>query len=302
MGTPEFALPSLRALHSRHEVVAAYTQPDRPSGRGRAQRPSPVKELAGEFGVPVRQPRTLRDADEIAHLRALAPDVVCVAAYGMILPPELLAIPPHGCINVHASLLPRYRGAAPVHRAILSGERVTGVSIMKMEEGLDTGPYALQVEVPVGESTVEELTDTLSVIGAHALLDVLEQVENGTVAWTPQDDSVATYASKITRDDVSLDPAMSVAEAMRRVRASTRSASTRICLDGRTLTVLSVAPADIAVESGAVSVEAGQPVIGFADGALVLTEVRPEGRSLMEGSCFARGARLDAGCAWERCE
>lgn len=301
MGTPRFAVPSLRALHDRHDVVAVYTQPDRPSGRGRSPMPSPVKEAATDLGLTIRQPETLLDPEEVAYLREIAPDVVCVAAYGLLLPPDVLAVPRYGCINVHASLLPRYRGAAPVHRAILAGDRVTGVSIMKMEEGLDTGPYALQVEVPVGEATVEELTDTLSTIGSHALLDVLDHVEDATVVWTRQDDAAATYAPKITRADVALDPDMTVEEAMRRIRASTRSASTRVCLAGRTLTVIAVVPTDTPVGPGHMTLDSGQPVIGLSDGALVLTEVRPEGRSSMEGSCFARGARLGEQCVWERC-
>ncbi len=301
MGTPEFAVPSLLALAEKHEVLVAYTQPDRPAGRGRLIVPSPVKRTALDLGLSVRQPPTLRDESETEFLEELAPDVICVAAYGLILPRLVLDIPRLGCVNVHASLLPRYRGAAPVHHAILDGQQATGISIMRMEEGLDTGPYAAQVIVPVAEASVEELTATLAQIGAHALIEVLDAMEAGSVTWTVQDEGEASYAAKITRDDVALDPSLTVTDALRRIRASTRSSSSRVCVEGRNLTVLAAQESDVAAAPGDVTLDSGQLAIGLADGSLVLTEVRPEGRSAMEGSCFARGARLDTECSWGRC-
>lgn len=301
MGTPSFAVPSLRALAAVHDVRAVYTQPDRPAGRGRHLSASPVKEVATSLGIPLRQPATLRDAHEVAFLRSLACDVVCVAAYGLILPPDILSAPRYGCVNVHASLLPAYRGAAPVHRAILDGVHVTGVSIMRMEEGLDTGPYASQVTVPVGDATVEELTEVLAEAGARALLEVLADIEAGRAVWTTQDGERATYAPKITRHHVALDPGLHVADALRRVRASSRSAPARLCLGGTTLTVVRAHASEIALEPGEARFEEARLVIGLADGAIALTEVRPEGRASMEGACFARGARLTAECHWAGC-
>ncbi|MBW6468462.1 MAG: methionyl-tRNA formyltransferase [Coriobacteriia bacterium] len=301
MGTPSFALPSLDALIDAHDVVAVYTQPDRPSGRGRAPVPSPVKHLAAEHDIPVHQPVTLREPDEWERLAGLAPDVVCVAAYGLILPPEVLAVPRFGCINVHASLLPRYRGAAPVHRAILAGDERTGVSIMRMEEGLDTGPYARQDEADLDDLTVDEATDLLGELGAGALLSVLEQVEAGAVVWVEQDDSAATYADKISRDDVALHPGLTVSEALRRIRASSRSASSRVCVDGRNITLLRGSSVDSAPPPGTAAVTREALVLGFADGGVSVDEIRPEGKSCMDGACFARGARLAAEVIWGPC-
>lgn len=301
MGTPEFAVPSLRALCAAHEVSLVYTQPDRPAGRGRALRPSPVSQLARDLGVPVRQPASLRDASETEVLRALEPDVVCVAAYGLILPPEILEVPKFGCVNVHASLLPRHRGAAPVHRAILEGDRVTGVSIMRMEEGLDTGPYAAQLPVALEDLSLDEATALIAKAGANLLLAVLALVECGRAVWHPQDDSAATYAHKVTRGDLVLDPGLSAEHALRRIRASSRSAGARISVGGRPVSVIRAGYAGAEVASGEVAVTPDSLILGFADGALVLEAVRPEGRGDMNGACYARGARLETGATWEPC-
>ena len=299
MGTPAFAVPSLQVLAERHHLVLVVTRPDRPAGRGGAPRPSEVKRAALELGIDLLQPDTLRGDTSLA-LAAAAPDVICVAAFGMLLPPEVLAIPPFGCINVHASLLPRHRGAAPIERAILLGDEVTGVSIMRMEEGLDTGPYALRREVPVHDMHAEALASVLSEVGAEALLDALEAVEDGTVSWTPQDESLATHAAKITKDDVALRPEIGTAEALRRIRASSRRAPARACVGDREITVVSARAAEVAVGPGDLCVVDGIPALGVADGALVLERVRPAGRGDMSGPDWARGARLDVGVCW-RC-
>lgn len=232
MGTPDFAVPSLERLAETHRVIGVYTRPDAASKRGRSLVAPPVKVAAQRLHVPVFQPLTLRDPAEIDRLRTLSPDVICVAAYGMILPSQVLEIPQHGCINVHASLLPRYRGAAPIHRAVLDGATTVGVSIMRMEEGLDTGPYALQRAIDVDDLDVPELTSRLGSIGAEALVETLADMESGSVEWTVQNDAEATYANKVTREDVELDPALTVSEAVRRVRASTRQAPAALEIDG----------------------------------------------------------------------
>jgi methionyl-tRNA formyltransferase len=301
MGSPEFALPSLRALASEHEVVTVYTQPDRPSGRGSHPVPTPAKRVALELGIPVRQPESLRNTAEQSALTALAPDVICVAAYGLILPPEVLHIPRHGCINVHASLLPRHRGAAPVHRAILAGDEMTGVSIMRMEEGLDTGPYALQTAIDLDDLSVDAATTALADAGAVALLEVLRRTEVGTVEWVAQDDSAATYAPKITRGDVAITPDLSVDAALRRVRASTRSASCRVCVAGRTVTIVRASCVRPGPPQGTVAVTGESLVLGLSDGGISIDEIRPDGRGCMDGACFARGARFESGAAWGPC-
>ena len=302
MGTPAFALPSLRALARAHEVIAVFTQPDRPSGRGRELMPSPVKQLAGELGIPLRQPVTLRDSAEQAYLAELAPDVVCVAAYGLILPPDVLAVPRYGCINVHASLLPRYRGAAPVHRAILAGDEEVGVSIMRMEEGLDTGAYALQQSVPIRGLQVEEATDLLAGLGARALLEVLDRIAAGTVEWTEQDDSLATYAQKITKADVALRPDLTVEEALRRILVSSSSAASRACVEGRNVTLVRASRVHPAPRPGVARISRDALILGFADGGLSVDEIRPAGKGCMDGACFARGARLAGEVAWGPCQ
>lgn len=220
-GTPEFSVPPLQALiDSEHQVVAVYTQPDRPAGRGRKLTPSPVKQQALDHNIPVFQPRTLRDQQAVAELAALAPDLMVVVAYGLLLPPQVLAIPPLGCINIHASLLPRWRGAAPIQRAIEAGDRETGVSIMRMEEGLDTGPVYLQKSIPIGaEETGGSLHDRLSLLGAAALMEALPGIADGTLEPVPQREEEATYARKLDKKEAVIDWRQPAWRIERRVRA-----------------------------------------------------------------------------------
>lgn len=297
MGTPGFAVPVLRALAGAHRVLAVYTRPDAASGRGSRLLPPPVKSVALELGLPVRQPATLRDPQVRAELAALRPDVVCVAAYGAILPPEVLAIPRHGCLNVHASLLPRWRGAAPIQRAILAGDATAGASIMRMEAGLDTGPWALQTRTPVGDATAAELTARLAELGASALLEVLSRLDD--VVWVTQDDADATYASKVTRADVALSPDLPAEDALRRVRASGASAPARLVVADRVLTVVAASRATAPVRAGVVLATPQALLIGMADAALSLDVVRPAGRGDMPGAAWARGARLSADAIWQ---
>ncbi len=206
-GTPDFSVPPLRALlESEHQVVGVHTQPDRPAGRGRKLQPSPVKQVAQEAGVPVYQPATLRRSEAVETIADLAPDLMVVVAYGLILPPEVLAIPRLGCVNIHASLLPRWRGAAPIQRAIEAGDRVTGVSIMQMDEGLDTGPVYLMRETPIErEDTAATLHDRLARLGAEALMEALPGIADGSLQPRPQDEAGATYAPKLEKKEAFID-------------------------------------------------------------------------------------------------
>ena len=221
-GTPQFAVPCLDAtLASGVEVVAVYTQPDRPAGRGRKLAASPVKERALAANVPVQQPKSLRHASAQQALRELAPDLVVVVAYGLILPPAVLAIPRHGCWNVHASMLPRWRGAAPIQRAILAGDPMSGVCLMQMDEGLDTGPVLLSLPVPIArDETAGSLHDKLATAGARVLADGLEQLRANRVpvAQRQPEDGI-TYATKLEKAEAVLDLALSARELERRVRA-----------------------------------------------------------------------------------
>lgn len=297
MGTPLFAVPALDALLATEEVVAVYTRPDSGSGRGRRVVDSAVKGRALETGVRLEQPLSLREPGVIEDLRTLAPDMIVVAAYGAILPPELVRMPRLGCINVHASLLPRWRGAAPVQRAILAGDDVTGISIMRMEEGLDTGPSCVQAEVTIDGMDATDLTSALATLGGVTLATALPIIASGDCEWNEQDASLATYATKVTAADVALDPALTVTDAWRRVRASGRSAPCRARIDGRRVTILEAAPADSPTATGAV-LAVGGLVLGLADGALEVATLIPEGKSPMSAADWVRGARLATDAQW----
>ena len=217
-GTPEFAAAALKSLIAAgHDVLLVLTQPDRPAGRGLKPTPSPVKVLAQAMGLAVAQPATLREPELKAALRRLDPEVMVVAAYGLLLPPEVLTLPRRGCLNIHASLLPRWRGAAPIQRAILAGDPVTGITIMQMDEGLDTGPMLLKKTCPIApDDTAQTLHDRLAQLGAVAIVEALSQLD--TLTAEPQDEALATYAPKITKEEARIDwsqPALAIARAVR---------------------------------------------------------------------------------------
>ena len=220
-GTPDFAASSLAAvLDSEHEVVAVYTQPDRPAGRGRKLTPSPAKQLAQEHGLPVVQPASLKDADAQAELAALNADVMVVVAYGLLLPQAVLDTPRLGCINVHASLLPRWRGAAPIQRAIEAGDSVSGVTIMQMDAGLDTGAMLYEVRTPItSRTTGGDLHDRLAIQGANALIHVLDNLDNGSLEATPQPEEGVTYAAKLSKAEAELDFSQPAEQLARKIRA-----------------------------------------------------------------------------------
>jgi methionyl-tRNA formyltransferase len=220
-GTPEFAASSLAALlESQHEVVAVYTQPDRPAGRGRKLTPSPVKQLALEHSLPVYQPQTLKQPEAQAELAALNADIMVVVAYGLLLPQAVLDIPRLGCVNVHASLLPRWRGAAPIQRAIEAGDRVSGVTIMQMDAGLDTGAMLTEVRTPItARTTGGDLHDRLAIQGANALINTLDALATGTAQATPQPEEGVTYAAKLSKAEAELDFAQPAQQLASKIRA-----------------------------------------------------------------------------------
>ncbi len=215
MGSPSFALPTLEALAERHEVVATYCQPPRPAGRGKGDRKTAVHERAEQLGIEVRHPRSLRGEEEQDRFRALGADAAIVAAYGLILPKPILEAPRMGCVNVHASLLPRWRGAAPVHRAILAGDEVTGVTIMQMDEGLDTGAMLLKRELSIGTKNAGQLTEELAKLGAEALIEWLDSPTDPK----RQPEDGATYAKKISKDEARIDWSDTAVAIERQVRA-----------------------------------------------------------------------------------
>jgi methionyl-tRNA formyltransferase len=243
-GTPEFAVAALQALLcSPHQVCAVYTQPDRPAGRGRALRIGPVKQVALQHAIPVYQPASLKSPEAQAELRALGADVMVVAAYGLLLPPAVLAAPRLGCVNIHASLLPRWRGAAPIHRAILAGDSETGITLMQMDVGLDTGAMLSKVACPIlPDDTTQTLHDRLATLGAHALLPVLEQLDAGTAHPIAQDNALACYAAKIDKAETHIDWQQSALNIERKVRAFSPKPTARAHLgDAQPLLILAAA-------------------------------------------------------------
>ncbi len=309
MGTPEFAATILEDLSQQHEVAAVYTRPDAVRGRGRKLEPSPVKRTAERLGLPVLEPRTLRDEAVQAELASFEPDVICVAAYGAILPKAVLDLPPFGCLNVHASLLPRWRGAAPVERAILAGDAVAGVCIMRMEEGLDTGAYCVCRTAVVDGKSAAELTEELADLGSHALLTALVHVERGAAEWTEQDEEQVTYASKIEKRELDLSPADGAARAARKVQASSAAHPSRAVVAGRNATVLEARePEDAAGRELAAGIRPGEVrfagkrlFLGMADGALEVGALKPDGKQTMDARSFAAGVQgiKDGGLTWE---
>ncbi|MDE2435639.1 MAG: methionyl-tRNA formyltransferase [Sphingomonadales bacterium] len=292
MGTPDFAVPALEALvEAGHEVVAAYSQPPRPAGRGKQLMPSPVQRKAEELGIAVRTPLTLRDLEAQADFAALEADVAVVAAYGLILPRAVLDAPRHGCLNVHASLLPRWRGAAPVQRAILAGDSVTGVTIMQMEAGLDTGPMLAVARTPVEHKTAGELTAELAEIGARLMVEVLA----GLPAHhpNPQPELGATYAKKVDKAESRIDFTHDAEQVERQVRAFAPAPGAWFELDGERYRVLK---AEVVNREGAAGTTLDDGLtIACAFGAIRPTLIQRAGRPVMGVSELLRGRTVPAG-------
>jgi methionyl-tRNA formyltransferase len=291
MGTPDFALPTLQALIAHHEVLAVVTQPDRPAGRGGQIRMSPVKQLALEHDLPVYQPKKLRKAEAIAELRTYGiPDVYVVAAFGQILPQEVLDIPPHGSINVHASLLPRWRGAAPIHAAIRAGDDESGVTIMRMDAGLDTGPMLSKRAVAIhADETAASLHDRLAEVGAELLIDTLPGYLTGEIEPQPQDDDAATYAPQISKDDGEIDWTDSADSIERLVRAFKPWPGTYTYFRGEMLKIHAGKDASGRAPAGKVIDHNGQIAIGTGDGLYCPQTVQMPGKKRMSVDDFVNG-------------
>ena len=299
-GTPAFAVPALKALaEAGHGVRAVYTQPDRPAGRGRHIGESAVKQAARELGLPVYQPAQL-DAAATDELRALVPDALIVVAYGQLLSPAMLAIPRLGCINVHASLLPRWRGAAPIARAIEAGDAITGVSIMQMEAGLDTGPVWASAETATTNTdTASTLHDRLSVLGARLLVDTLARLARGDIAAQIQDDAQACYAKKLRKDEAVIDWSQPAAVLHRRIRAFLPRPVACTTFRGKLLRLWGVGALESAPTTSApgtfIAVEADGIRVATGAGALALARLQLEGGKILSAREFANGQRLAVG-------
>ena len=293
MGTPEFAVPTLSAVAEAFDVASVVTRPDAVRGRGKRLEPSPVKQRALELGLPVIEANRMTP-EVLGELRACAADLCVVAAYGCILPDELLGMFPLGCINVHASLLPRWRGAAPIQRAVLEGDELAGVSIMRVVHELDAGAYCAQVSTETAGKTSSELLDELGRLGADALVEAARRIEAGTATWTEQDASLVTYAHKIEKAEMRLDPAEPTLANVRRVLASTDAAPARCEVAGKGVRVLRASVSAEKLGEGEVLVSHGRVMLGCAEGSLEVTSVKPDGKREMEASAWATGLRGDA--------
>lgn len=291
MGSPDFALPSLEALYAETDLVGVVTQPDRPVGRGRASLPCPVKARADELGLPTYQPRSLKTLEAMGQLIAWKPELIVVTAFGQILPQELLDLPAFGCLNVHASLLPRWRGASPIQAALFTGDEKTGVSIMRMDAGLDTGPVLAKREVPIRPGTTgDELSSQLAHLGAQVLLEVLPAYLSGELQPQPQPSTGASYAPKIKKTDGLMDFDQGAEVLLRLVQAFHPWPGTYFDLDGKKLKVLEAHVHDSFIrEPGNRLIVNGQPAMGTGQGILVLDQVQLEGRRPMPGEVFLNG-------------
>jgi len=302
-GTPEFAAVALAALiEAGHDIILVLTRPDRPAGRGMRLTPSPVKQMALQHGLNVQQPAALKDAEAQAQLAAINADVMIVAAYGLLLPPAVLALPRLGCLNIHASLLPRWRGAAPIQRAILAGDPETGITIMQMDSGLDTGGMLLRAALPIAdEDTAQTLHDKLAVLGASSIVSALRQLEQGTLRAQPQDDSAATYAAKLSKAEGLVDWRKSAAEIARAVRAYNPFPVAQARLRAETWRIWQAQVAQRSEGSPGEILQADRDgvLVRCGEGALLLKELQKASGKRLPASSFLVGNPVKPGDRFE---
>jgi len=302
MGSPDFAVPSLdRLVADGHTVALVVTQPDRPAGRGRDLRPPAVKRAAERHGLPLVQPECVSDLAVLAPLREARPEVVVVVAFGQFLPRAVRALPPLGCINVHASLLPKFRGAAPIHRAIMAGESETGVTIMRVEEQMDAGPILLQRASPIlPEDDAGSLHDRLAVLGAVTLADALRILAGGDGHWTPQDASRVSLAPKLGDADCRAELAGDPVSLVNRIRGLSPAPGAYVILaDGQRLRLLKAETREASGPPGVIlAIEETSVMVGTGAGAVALLDVQPAGKRRMTAAEFVRGRRLSVGARY----
>lgn len=299
MGTPDFSVPALESIAKEHEVAAVVTQQDRPKGRGHKMQFTPVKEKALELNIPVYQPAKVRDAEFVSVLKEINPDVIVVIAFGQIISKEILDMPKYGCINVHASLLPKYRGAAPIQWAVINGEKYSGVTTMYMAEGIDTGDMIDKTVVELkNDETGGSLFDRLSIEGGKLILETLRKLENGTAIRTPQDDKLSTYAGKITKELGKIDFARPAVEIERLIRGLNPWPSAYTTMDGKTLKIwrAEVIKEKVVEKPGTITSASKDGIkVAAGENYLNLKEIQLEGKKRMEVSAFLNGYSVTSG-------
>ena len=301
MGTPDISRGALAALiEGGHDIVAVVTGEDKPRGRGNVMTPTPTKKLAQDHGIPVYTPKSLRTEEFAAILSEVSPEMIVVVAYGKILPKNVIDFPPTGCLNVHVSLLPKYRGAAPMQRAIMEGESETGVTIMYMDEGLDTGDIISVLKFPIGdEDNFEDIHDRSAELGAKLLSKTVTEIFEGRATRTPQDSSLATYAKKIEKSDAKIDFAKSAREIDLTIRGTTPIPGAFAYLGGKMLKICKAIPTDktnnAAIAGEVLSIDGGVITVACGVGALLISSVIPEGKSKMSAADFIRGRKTAKG-------
>ena len=300
MGTPDFAVPSLEALLSKHEVVLVVTQPDKPKGRGKKMVPTPVKACALEHGIPVLQPEKVKEPKFVEQLRSYEPDLIAVTAFGQILSEPILEMPKYGCINVHGSLLPKYRGAAPMQWSIIDGEKVTGITTMYMAKGLDSGDMLLKAEVEItDEDTFATIHDKMAVTGANLLLDTLDQLEAGTLERIPQDHDAATYAPMITKETGHIDWSKNRQDIINLIRGLNPVPAAYTIYEEEVLKIFGAVISDVQADDAAngeiVAVVKKGFVVKCGDGCLLITEVQARGGKRMMTDAYLRGHAMKEG-------
>lgn len=300
MGTPDFAVPSLEALLTKHEVVLVVTQPDKPKGRGKKMVPTPVKACALEHGIPVLQPEKVKEPEFVEQLRSYEPDLIAVTAFGQILSEPILEMPKYGCINVHGSLLPKYRGAAPMQWSIIDGEKVTGITTMYMAKGLDSGDMLLKAEVEItDEDTFATIHDKMAVTGANLLLDTLDQLEAGTLERIPQDHDAATYAPMITKETGHIDWSKNRKDIINLIRGLNPVPAAYTIYEEEVLKIFGAVISDVQADDAAngeiVAVVKKGFVVKCGDGCLLITEVQARGGKRMMTDAYLRGHAMKEG-------
>lgn len=300
MGTPEFAvLPLKKIIDSGYNVIGVFTQPDKPKGRGYVLTPPPVKECALKYNIPVYQPKSMKDGEALEILKGLSPDIIVVAAYGKILPKEILELPKYGCLNIHASLLPKYRGAGPIQWCIINGENKSGVTIMQMAEGLDTGDMLIKSETEIGENeTADELHDRLSVIGSEIIIDALKKLEKGLLKPEKQDDSISSYAPMLTKKLCPIDWNKSAREIHNQVRGLNSWPVAVANVNGKKVKIYSTRVSEKNGNVGSV-ISTNPLTVACGSGSVEIYELQPEGKKRMKSDDFIRGYRIDENTVFE---